>query len=54
MSFSDKTVIITGAAAGIGKAAALEFAELICFLASDKAVFISGQDYVTDGCRKKL
>ncbi len=31
-----------------------EFADLICFLASDKAAYISGQDYVIDGCRKKM
>ncbi|MBQ3573449.1 MAG: SDR family oxidoreductase [Clostridia bacterium] len=31
-----------------------EFAYLICFLASDKAAFISGQDYQIDGCRKKM
>ena len=30
-----------------------EFAYLICFLASDKAAYISGQDYRIDGCRKK-
>lgn len=30
-----------------------EFAYLICFLASDKAAYISGQDYQIDGCRKK-
>lgn len=26
---------------------------LICFLARDKAAYISGQDYRIDGCRKK-
>jgi NAD(P)-dependent dehydrogenase (short-subunit alcohol dehydrogenase family) len=31
-----------------------ECAEAICFLASDKASFISGCDYVVDGCRRKL
>ena len=31
-----------------------EFAYLITFLASDKAAFISGQDYQIDGCRKKM
>lgn len=31
-----------------------EFAYLICFLASDKAAYISGQDYQIDGCRKKM
>ncbi len=30
-----------------------EYAYLICFLASDKAAYISGQDYRIDGCRKK-
>lgn len=30
-----------------------EYAYLICFLASDKAAYISGQDYQIDGCRKK-
>ena len=30
-----------------------EFAYLICFLASDKAAYISGQDYRIDGCRRK-
>ena len=31
-----------------------EYAYLICFLASDKAAYISGQDYPIDGCRKKI
>jgi len=31
-----------------------EYAYLICFLASDKAAYISGQDYIIDGCRKKI
>ena len=31
-----------------------EFAYLICFLASDKAAYISGQDYQIDGCRRKI
>jgi len=30
-----------------------EYAYLICFLASDKAAYISGQDYQIDSCRKK-
>ena len=30
-----------------------EYAYLICFLASDKAAYISGQDYRIDGCRRK-
>lgn len=33
---------------------AMENAELICFLASDKAGYISGQNIQIDGCRKKL
>ena len=31
-----------------------ECAEAVCFLASDKASFVSGCDYVVDGCRRKL
>ena len=31
-----------------------ENAELICFLASDKASYISGQNIQIDGCRKKM
>ncbi len=31
-----------------------ENAELICFLASDKASYISGQSIQIDGCRKKM
>ena len=31
-----------------------ECAEVICFLASDRASYVSGVDYVVDGCRKKL
>ena len=31
-----------------------ENAELICFLASDKASYITGQNIQIDGCRKKL
>ena len=32
----------------------MENAELICFLASNEAAFISGQNIQIDGCRKKL
>ncbi len=31
-----------------------ENANLICFLASDEASYISGQNYQIDGCRKKM
>ena len=31
-----------------------ENAELICFLASDKAAYISGQNIQIDGCRRKM
>ena len=31
-----------------------EYAYLICFLASDKASYISGQDYQIDGCRRSI
>ena len=31
-----------------------EYAYLICFLASDKAAYISGQDYQIDGCRRSI
>ena len=31
-----------------------ENANLICFLASDEASYISGQNIQIDGCRKKL
>ena len=31
-----------------------ENANLICFLASDEASYISGQNYIIDGCRKKM
>ena len=31
-----------------------ENAELICFLASDAASYISGQNIQIDGCRKKM
>lgn len=31
-----------------------EYAYLICFLASDKAAYISEQDYQIDGCRKRI
>ena len=33
---------------------ARENAELICFLASEKAAFISGQNVLIDGCRKSI
>lgn len=39
----------------MGRAGELEeYAYLICFLASDKAAYISGQDYQIDGCRKRI
>lgn len=31
-----------------------ENADLICFLASDKAAYINGQNIQIDGCRKKI
>lgn len=31
-----------------------ECAEVIVFLASDEASYVSGQNYIVDGCRKKL
>lgn len=31
-----------------------ECAEVICFLASDEASFVSGQNYLVDGCRKQM
>lgn len=31
-----------------------ENANLICYLASDKAAYISGQNYIIDGCRKAM
>lgn len=31
-----------------------ECADVICFLASEKASYISGQNYIDDGCRKKM
>lgn len=40
---------------GMGRKGELEeYAYLICFLASDKAAYISGQDYQIDGCRRKI
>lgn len=42
-------------ACGMGRKGDLEeYAYLICFLASDKAAYISGQDYQIDGCRRKI
>ena len=32
----------------------MENANLICFLASDEASYISGQNFQIDGCRKKM
>lgn len=31
-----------------------EFASVICFLASEEASYVSGQDYLVDGCRRKM
>lgn len=31
-----------------------ECANVVCFLASDEASFVSGQDYLVDGCRKVM
>ena len=31
-----------------------ECAEVICFLASDEASYVSGQNYLVDGCRKQM
>ena len=32
----------------------MENANLICFLAGDEASYISGQNILIDGCRKKI
>ena len=45
MDFKNKTALVTGTNA--------ENANLICFLASDEANYISGQNIQIDGCRKK-
>jgi NAD(P)-dependent dehydrogenase (short-subunit alcohol dehydrogenase family) len=47
----DKSVVITGASSGMGKAAGTseEVADLVLFLASNRATFISGQGLVIDG-----
>lgn len=45
MNFKNKTALITGTDR--------ENANLICFLASDEASYISGQNIQIDGCRKK-
>lgn len=43
------------AASYVGRTgSARENADLICFLASEKAAFISGQNVQIDGCRKKI
>lgn len=31
-----------------------ECAEVICFLASDEASYVAGQNYIVDGCRRKM
>lgn len=31
-----------------------EYASVICFLASEEASYVSGQDYLVDGCRKRM
>ncbi len=31
-----------------------ECANVVCFLASDEASFVSGQNYLVDGCRKRM
>ena len=46
MKFMKKTAVVTGAT--------MENADLICFLASNEAGYISGQNIQIDGVRKKL
>ena len=46
-SFEGKTAVITGGARGIGRPE--DIAEMILFLCSDKAGFITGENICIDG-----
>ncbi len=50
ISFTQENQLCYAGRTGSGK----ENAELICFLASDAAGYISGQNILIDGCRKKI
>ncbi len=67
MDFSNKTAIVSGAASGMGLLFSENFAslggkvvmcdvnaDLICFIASDSAAYINGENIIIDGCRKTL
>ena len=54
MEFKGKTAIVTGAASGMGLLSARKLAEvvdLILYLCSEKAAFITGSNYLIDGGR---
>lgn len=44
-----KVILITGSSSGIGAAETNEIAEVVLFLASDRASFITGQTIIADG-----